>query len=70
MDARRRAVAAGPAGLLVELAGVEVEMVEHDVAHVGQIDAFAEGRRRDDDAQLALAKEPLDLEPLGRGHCA
>ena len=32
MDARGRAVAPGASGLLVELAEVEVEMVEHDVA--------------------------------------
>ena len=66
MNPRGSAVAPGAAGLLVELGEVEVEVVEHDVADVGKIDPLAECRRRDDDAQLALAKEALDLEPLGR----
>ncbi len=43
-------------------------MVEHDVTHVGQVDALAEGRGRDHDAQRALAKEAFDLQALGIGH--
>ena len=35
VDPRRRAVASGAAGLLVELGQVEVEVVEKHVAHVG-----------------------------------
>ena len=67
---RRGAVAPCPAGLLIELARVEVEMEEHDVANVGQIDAFAECRRGNHNAKHALAKEAFDLEPLGVWHLA
>ena len=70
VNAARRAVAPGAPGLLIELGEIEVEMVEHDVAHVGQVDALAERRGRDDDAQPALAKEPLDLRALGVRHPA
>ena len=70
VNARSPAVAPGPPCLLIELAGIEIEMVEHDVTHVGQVDALAEGRGRDDHPQPALAKEPLDLQALAVGHLA
>src|SRR5271154_226455 len=70
MNLRGAAVAPSPAGLLIELTRVEVEMEEHDVANVGQVDAFAECRRGNHDAKRALSKEALDLEPLGVGHLA
>src|SRR5579863_6044997 len=68
MNARGRAVATGSAGLLIELSEVKVEVVEHDVADVRKVDALAEGRRSDDDAQASLAKEPLRLEAFGVRH--
>jgi len=55
-----------PSGLLVEFRNIEIEVVEKDVAHVGQIDALAECRRRDDHPDRAGAEELLDLQPLGR----
>ncbi len=70
MDLRRLAVAAGAPGLLVELSEIEIEMVEHDVGYVGKIDALAEGRGRDHDAQETLAEETLDFESLAVRHAA
>ncbi len=68
MDARGSAVAARSTGLLVKLAEIEVEVVEHDVSDVGEVNAFTESRRCDHDAQPSLAKEALDFEALGIGH--
>ena len=68
MDARVEPVAPRATRHLIEFREVEIEMIEYDVAHVGEIDALAERRRRDDRADRAATKQRLDARAFRRGN--
>ncbi len=53
MHPSHRPVAACPTRHLVELDIVEGQVVEHDVADIGDVNALAKGARRDDHAHVA-----------------
>ena len=61
-----QAVSAGAAGLLVVALDVLGHVVVDDEAHVGLVDAHAEGDGRDHDVHLVAQERVLDPRALGR----
>ncbi len=62
-----QAVAAGPARLLVVALDGLGQVVVHDEAHVGLVDAHAEGDGGDDDLQVVARRRLLHALALGGG---
>ncbi len=67
MDPRLFPIAAGAAAHLVELHLAEGQVVQHHVAHAGDVDALAEGRGGHQHLQAAFAEQRFHALALGSG---
>ena len=65
MDHGGLSITAGTPAHLVELDGAKRHVVEHDMADIGQVDALAKGRGRNDAAEASVSECLLHTAAIG-----